>query len=193
MDKEVVIQPTIGRQVWLWLDQKHREHGQPFAATVVHVNSLRDINVHALDGSGQPAAYMGITLVQPGDKLPLTGAFCEWMPYQIGQAAQAGGAEGAHTEKDRSVEADEQVGEGSGIPDISECEDIPAYQRRVIEEFAELGAKIISLNEFIHGDIYENLAPIERMMLANQLKAMREYAYTLECRLALWGIVRQDA
>ena len=191
MDKEVVIQPTIGRQVWLWLDQQHKKHGQPFAATVVYVNSVRDINVHALDNSGQPAAYVGITLVQPGDKLPLTGAFCEWMPYQIGQAAQAGGAEGVVTGKD--ADADEQVGEGVGIHADTDDVELEPYQKRVVMELAELAERIISLDGFIKGDIYENLPPIERMLLTKQLAAQRDLAFLLESRLALWGIVRVDA
>ena len=191
MDKEVVIQPTVGRQVWLWLDQQHKKHGQPFAATVVYVNSVRDINVCALDGSGQPAAYVGITLVQPGDKLPLTGAFCEWMPYQIGQAAQAGSAEGAVTGKD--ADADEQVGEGIGIHADTDGVELEPYQKRVVMELAELAERIISLDGFINGDIYENLPPIERMLLTKQLAAQRDLAFLLESRLALWGIVRVDS
>lgn len=183
MSTQQVIHPTIGRQVWLWMDHEQKKHSQPFAATVVYVNSLRDINVHALDGSGQPAAYMGITLVQPGDKLPLNGAFCEWMPSQIEQASKDGGIDGA---------ADEQVGCGPGSPDIGEVDDIQPYQKRVVEEFAALAEKILSLSAFMCGDIFENLAPIERMMLDKQMEAMRKYAYALECRLALWGIVRQD-
>ena len=191
MDKEVVIQPTVGRQVWLWLDQQHKKHGQPFAATVVYVNSVRDINVCALDGSGQPAAYIGITLVQPGDKLPLTGAFCEWMPYQIGQAAQAGSAEGVVTGQD--VDADEQVGEGVGIHTDTDDVELEPYQKRVVMELAELAERIISLDAFIKGDIFENLPPIERMLLTKQLAVQVDLAFLLESRLALWGIVRVDA
>lgn len=193
MSTQQVIHPTIGRQVWLWIDHEHKKYGQPFAATVVHVNSLRDINVHALDGSGQPAAYMGITLVQPGDKLPLDGAFCEWMPYQIEQASKDGGIDGVGAAHAGGGAADEQVGCGSGSPDIGEIDDIQPHQKRVVEEFAALADKILSLSAFMCGDIFKNLAPIERMMLDKQMEAMRKYAYALECRLALWGIVRQDA
>lgn len=191
MSTQQVIHPTVGRQVWLWIDHQHKKYGQPFAATVVHVNSLRDINVHALDGSGQPAAYMGITLVQPGDKLPLNGAFCEWMPYQIERASKDGGIDGAAHAGDGA--AGGQVGGGPGAPDIGEVDDIQPYQKRVVEDFAALAEKILSLSAFMCGDIFENLAPIERMMLDKQMEAMRKYAYALECRLALWGIVRQDA
>ena len=38
--------------------------------------------------------------------------------------------------------------------------------------------------------------PTQNCVLAHvstQMEAMRKYAYALECRLALWGIVRQDA
>lgn len=78
------ITPTVGRVVWYWRSPK-AEQKQPFAASVSYVHDDRTVNLSYVTHEGMQAARKRVTLVQPGDDEP-TADFCEWMPYQIGQA-----------------------------------------------------------------------------------------------------------
>ena len=88
------ITPTIGRKVWYWptendikLDLMDSfDPNQPFDATVVFVHNLRKVNLFVMDHYGHADDRCGIPLIQPGDKKPDGGGYCEWMPYQIAQA-----------------------------------------------------------------------------------------------------------
>lgn len=82
-----MIKPTIGRIVWYWAGKKE-EGAQPFAATIAHVWSDTCINIGYFDGNGQAGSATSVLLVQEGEPIP-AGQFCEWMPYQKGQAAKA--------------------------------------------------------------------------------------------------------
>lgn len=90
-----MIQPTVGRVVWyrqvgsLELEQWSE---QPMAATVAFVYSDRMVNLSVTDHAGQQHAVTSVPLVQEGDPKPL-GSYCEWMPYQKGQAAKTEQAE----------------------------------------------------------------------------------------------------
>ena len=78
-----MIEPTIGRVVW------YRPGGsmvdQPCAAIVAYVHGPRLVNLAVFDHNGNATRATSVTLVQEGDSMP-QGPFCEWMPYQIGQA-----------------------------------------------------------------------------------------------------------
>lgn len=89
-----MIKPVVGRVVWYWTSNAARAAGaQPLAAQVAHVWSDTCINIGYLDANGRPSAATSVRLVQDGEDYPSTGPFCEWMPYQKGQAAKAEAAE----------------------------------------------------------------------------------------------------
>jgi len=77
-----MIKPTIGRIVWYWAI-----HGQdqPYAAIVTYVHSDELVNLAFFYESGVCTTSAKVTLYQ-GEGLKPKFPFCEWMPYQIGQA-----------------------------------------------------------------------------------------------------------
>jgi len=88
-----MIKPTIGRQVWYTPSATDRanvviQDDQKHAATVVSVHSDTEVNLAVLDAVGQPYTVLGALLVQDNE-YPAEGiGYCEWMPYQKGQAAK---------------------------------------------------------------------------------------------------------
>ena len=97
-----MIKPTVGRKVWF------RPNGctslqlpnvptvtygiplavndQPFDATVVYVWGDRMVNLLVLDHYGHNFTATSVPLLQPGDPVPTSGFYAEWVPYQQGQA-----------------------------------------------------------------------------------------------------------
>ena len=85
-----IIPPTVGRIVWYWDDIKSKHDGeQPMAAMVVGVHSDELVNLVTYDFYGNNTGRQGVTLVQPDVDCPEFGGYCEWMPYQLGQASKA--------------------------------------------------------------------------------------------------------
>ena len=85
-----MIQPTVGRVVWYWPaegDEIVALSGQPLAAHVAAVWSDTCVNLMVIDANGNPTNRTSVLLVQEGAPRP-THNFCEWMPYQKGQAAK---------------------------------------------------------------------------------------------------------
>jgi hypothetical protein len=87
-----MIAPTIGRQVWFWPGTFQggvfvSRGDQPMAATVVYVHTDRLVNLQVIDHDGHARPIAEVQLRQPDDHVPQT-QFCEWMPYQKGQAAK---------------------------------------------------------------------------------------------------------
>lgn len=80
-----MIKPTVGRVVWYWPGGKVGEGLQPCPAMVCYVWNERMVNLAYFDANGKPGNATSVTLCQEGDPQPLH-AFCEWMPFQIGQA-----------------------------------------------------------------------------------------------------------
>lgn len=90
-----MIIPTIGRKVWF------RPNGNPtlglfqfsdqaMDATVVHVWSDTCVNLLVNDHDGQQRVFRSVTLRQAEDPAVADGQFyCEWMPFQNGQAKPA--------------------------------------------------------------------------------------------------------
>lgn len=89
-----IITPTIGRKVWFHpnglklttagpievFDEK-----QALDATIVCVYGDLMVNLSVTDHGGRVHSVRSCTLRQDGDAAP-TGYYCEWMPYQTGQA-----------------------------------------------------------------------------------------------------------
>ncbi len=84
-----MIEPTIGRVVWV-RNRHGRMHDQPETAQICFVHSNTLINVGGLDHVGQHFRCVNIQLRQgePSEVIDPNAAYCEWMPYQKGQAAK---------------------------------------------------------------------------------------------------------
>lgn len=87
-----MIKPSVGRIVWFtpgdWDGNVLTRHpDQPLAAIVAYVHSDRMVNLTVFDANGHPHGRTSVQLVQDGDPRP-DQFFCEWMPYQKGQAAK---------------------------------------------------------------------------------------------------------
>lgn len=79
----MIISPTVGRIVW-YRDETVSE-GQPHAAIVTFVHDDRLVNLCVFDYDGRPYPQTSVYLAQESDEaVPVR--FCQWMPYQIGQA-----------------------------------------------------------------------------------------------------------
>ena len=85
------ILPTVGRVVWFTPSKlsgdgffAHIYGRKPLAAIVAHV-----VNLAVFDSNGVSHSRTSVRLVQAGEDKPEHGYFCEWMPYQVGQAAKA--------------------------------------------------------------------------------------------------------
>lgn len=89
-----MIEPTVGRVVWFRAHDSDQMLGctglprQPMAALVTYVHGPRCVNLVVFDPNGHPHSRTSITLLQAEDEVPTVtgGNYCEWMPYQIGQA-----------------------------------------------------------------------------------------------------------
>ncbi len=82
-----MIAPTIGRVVWFYERCVPDTAEQALAAIVTYVHSDRLVNLAVFDGNGKCAGRISVPLRQPADVAP-RGMFCEWMPYQKGQAVK---------------------------------------------------------------------------------------------------------
>lgn len=84
-----MIKPTVGRIVWFYKDKSQTnivQYDQPLAAQICMVWSDTLVNLHVIDANGVPHAITSVELVQPGDPVRSGSRYCEWMPYQVGQA-----------------------------------------------------------------------------------------------------------
>lgn len=91
MEGSKVIIPTVGRVMWYWPATGDdgvavRSPDQPFRADVCFVHSDREVNVVVNDHDGQPHRKTNVLVRQEGDEMPANGDYCEWMPFQRGQA-----------------------------------------------------------------------------------------------------------
>lgn len=87
------LRPTIGRRVWFFCDERYgqsglhiNDHAQPCDAGIVYVWSDELVNLDVTDHHGNHHAFTSVTLVPPGEERPTRGYWCEWMPFQVGQA-----------------------------------------------------------------------------------------------------------
>lgn len=99
-----MIKPTVGRVVWFWPSNQflqHRAlHGDPFTVIpgdepcvgiISKVWNDFCVNLAVFDHNGKSHAVTSCALRQDH---PISGeSYCEWMPYQKGQAAKTEAAE----------------------------------------------------------------------------------------------------
>ena len=96
-----MITPTNGRIVWYTPHNAEMEgsHGMvvqldkdgnliPLAAMVAAVWGDRCVNLVVYDANGKMFAVTSRTLLQDDDVGNKYGGYCQWMPYQKGQAAK---------------------------------------------------------------------------------------------------------
>ena len=89
-----MIQPTVGRVVWARVAGDPNDQ-QPMAATIAYVHSDMMVNLSVTNHTGHVSPFTSVPLVQDGGaEKPGIGMYCEWMPYQIGQARK-GATDGA--------------------------------------------------------------------------------------------------
>jgi hypothetical protein len=92
------MKPTIGRKVWFRLNgasigepgTKQPEEfvkDQAMDATIVCVWGDTMVNLSVTDHGGTVHSIRSVTLRREGELAP-QGMYCEWMPYQLGQAAK---------------------------------------------------------------------------------------------------------
>ncbi len=79
------ITPTIGRVVWFHPEAPHG--AQTWAGIVAYVHSPGMVNLAVFDANGHSVSKTSVPLIQDGDERPQS-YYCEWMPYQKGQAAK---------------------------------------------------------------------------------------------------------
>lgn len=98
--------PTIGRVVWFHPAANTAEggfaHAEICAAIVAYVHSDTMVNLAVFDAQGNHHVRTSVPLLKEGEPHPASGYFCEWMPYQLGQAARAEARE-REAEFDRAV------------------------------------------------------------------------------------------
>lgn len=85
-----MIKPTVGRVVWF---RPHNSEAslmalngeEPLAAIIAKVWSDTLVNLSVIDANGHHHPRTSVQLRQEGAGWT-EGSYCEWMPYQIGQA-----------------------------------------------------------------------------------------------------------
>lgn len=84
-----MIEPTIGRIVWYTPAPNSPEDfsDQKLAAIVTYVHSNNMVNLAVFDSNGNSHSRRSISLLQD-DETETQGPYCEWMPFQKGQAAR---------------------------------------------------------------------------------------------------------
>lgn len=85
-----MITPTVGRKVWyhparydMWWPEWYT---QPWDATVIWVHSDTRVNVFVINPGGGTFVVTGCQLLQGEEECD--EEYCEWMPFQRGQAAK---------------------------------------------------------------------------------------------------------
>jgi hypothetical protein len=85
-----MIKPTNGRIVWFH-PQGHfqqQDPEQPLAAIITHVWSDNVVNLCVFSSNGIPYNMTSVALKQSDTDDFAGRMYCEWMPYQKGQAAK---------------------------------------------------------------------------------------------------------
>ncbi len=90
-----MIEPTVGRVVWY----HPQGHSETHAAIIARVNNDETINIAWFDVMGGAQSAQSVPLIQDAPVAQTGSAYCEWMPYQKGQAAKTEAAENAAVDK----------------------------------------------------------------------------------------------
>lgn len=93
-----MIKPTNGRIVEYIPNGDFdvaRHNEQPLTAQICCVWGDRMVNLLVTDHNGDTHKRTSVMLLQPGDTPPVEQRYCQWMDYQLGQAARTERAEAA--------------------------------------------------------------------------------------------------
>lgn len=82
-----MIVPTVGRVVLFHPAKNDYRLGAGVLAAIVAQVNGDTLNLGVFDGNGASHARQSVPLVQDDAPVP-EGCYCEWMPYQKGQAAK---------------------------------------------------------------------------------------------------------
>lgn len=88
-----MIKPTVGRVVWVHRSTGHQEATerhptvQPEVGLITYVHDDATVGVVGFDRYGDKFASPSLPLFQGAGAAPEL-PYCEWMPYQKGQAAK---------------------------------------------------------------------------------------------------------
>lgn len=89
----VKIVPTLGRVMWFVPFEDFQHHsgvklykGQRYTAHVCFVHGENSVNVMVIDSSGKSYGMTCVHVKQADAPEPKGIDYCEWMPYQVGQA-----------------------------------------------------------------------------------------------------------
>lgn len=93
-----MIKPTIGRVLWFHPAGSSAQD-QPLASIVSHVWTDTCVNLAVFSESGNCSSETSVTLFQGDGEAPTGTRYCEWMPYQQGQAAKTEALEKQLAEK----------------------------------------------------------------------------------------------
>jgi hypothetical protein len=80
-----MIKPTVGRVVWMRNRPGCDDDSQPEDAHIIYVHSDTCVNLVGFNKYGTQWSMRKVYLRQEGAEAP-ADSYCEWMPYQIGQA-----------------------------------------------------------------------------------------------------------
>lgn len=84
----MLIKPTIGRVVW-FRPEGSNPGDQPLAALIAYVHSDTFVNLAVFSSEGRMTEPNTTSvLLYHGEGERPEAPFCEWMPYQQGQAAK---------------------------------------------------------------------------------------------------------
>jgi hypothetical protein len=140
----VRILPTVGRVVLFHLGHSAVGIGpylgwgitpdgsNTYSARVAYVHSEHMVNLAVDDCNGIAMGFQSVPLVQGDDERPV-GHWCEWMPYQKGQAAKAEQLEAALATADRVHRAHESGEARFGEPPVLNTPARQAFQKAVAE------------------------------------------------------------
>ena len=101
--------PTVGRIVYFTPAASdtliYRNGNQPLAAVVAYVHSDECVNLSVFDANGNQWPRTSVAFIQGDAEIPSGGYFCQWMPYQLAQAAKADAPVQANNEMESAVAA----------------------------------------------------------------------------------------
>jgi hypothetical protein len=149
---QVLIAPTVGRVVWFHPAANaaeagfaRPEAGTPLAAIVARVWSDTCVNLTVFDANGAPHSRTSVLVVQDGQPVP-DGYYCEWMPFQKGQAK---------VQNEVKVYSDGTTVTGPGpLPALS-----PAQQDAAVEQLIQAKGK--TAPRVTPGDLSANIIDTE--------------------------------
>lgn len=149
------IPPTIGRVVHYFERGSDGNVTGPLTALVVHVWSDAVVNLAVFSANGLLAQVTSVSLVQGNDDAGPFSRWCEWMPFQKGQAAKA------------------------------EAEQKPtSWLDRLKLEHEQVAGRTVTLMGFIRSADFTALTPLAQSQLLNQSRFMQGYSAVLGERIA---------